>query len=64
VALATTVGFIIFQVVADWARGVVALAAVATIIYDNLVTNRLDASPGAAPQPAIARRLFHDTRKD
>jgi len=72
VALAITVGFIIFQVGADWARGVgallallglvVALGAVATLSYDNMVTNRLDASPGAVPQPAIARLLFQDTR--
>lgn len=77
-ALVITVGFIVFQVGADWARGVGAIlailglvvgGAVATLIYDKLVTNddgatanRLDASPGEVRQPAIARFLFHDTR--
>ena len=78
-ALAITVGFIVFQVGADWARGfgailallglLVVLGAVATLIYDKLMTNydgvaanRLDVSPGEVRQPAIARFLFHDTR--
>jgi thiosulfate dehydrogenase [quinone] large subunit len=71
-ALAITLGFIVFQVGADWARGagaivailglLVAFGAVVTFLYDHLVTNRLDVSPGEVRQPALARFLFHNTR--
>lgn len=71
-ALVITVGFILFQVGADWARGIgailaflgllVVLGAVATLVYDKLVTNRLDDTASTVPQPALARFLFHDTR--
>jgi len=71
-ALVIVVGFVLFQVGADWARGIgailallgllVVLGAVATLVYDNLVTDRRDAPNTAVRQPAIARFLFHDTR--
>jgi thiosulfate dehydrogenase [quinone] large subunit len=71
-ALAITVGFITFQVGADWARGIgallaflgllVVLGAVATLVYDNRATDRLDAPDTVVRQPALARFLFHDTR--
>lgn len=71
-ALVITVGFVLFQVGADWARGIgailailgllVVLGAIATLVYDKLVTNRLDAPSTAVQQPALARFLFHDTR--
>ncbi len=71
-ALVITVGFILFQVGADWARGIgailaflgllVVLGAVATLVYDKLVTNRLDDTASTVPQPALARFLFHDIR--
>jgi thiosulfate dehydrogenase [quinone] large subunit len=71
-ALVIVVGFVLFQVGADWARGVgailallgllVVLGAVATLVYDKLVTDRLDAPITAVRQPALARFLFHDTR--
>ena len=41
---------------------VVAAGAVATMIYDNTVKNRLDVVDTEVPQPAISRFLFHDTR--
>lgn len=40
----------------------VALGAVATLIYDKTVTNRLDVVTTEVPQPAASRFLFHDTR--
>jgi thiosulfate dehydrogenase (quinone) large subunit len=72
-AAAIVVGFIVFQVGADWREGagaliafvglLVVLGAVATFIYDNTVTNRVDAGgPTEVPQPALPRFLFHDTR--
>jgi len=71
-ALVIVVGFVLFQVGADWARGIgailailgllVVLGAVATLVYDNLATDRLDAPSTAVRQPALARFLFHDTR--
>jgi thiosulfate dehydrogenase [quinone] large subunit len=72
-AAAIVVGFIIFQVGADWREGagallallglVVVLGAVATLIYDNTVTNRVDAGGATVvPEPAVSRYLFHDTR--
>ena len=73
-AVVVAAGFILFQKSAenvDLLSGagaflailglVVALGAVATIVYDNVVTNRLDVS-GQVPQPALSRFLFHDTR--
>jgi thiosulfate dehydrogenase [quinone] large subunit len=72
-AAAIVVGFIIFQVGADWRQGagaliailglLVVLGAVGTLIYDNTVTNRMDAGGATAvPEPAVSRFLFHDTR--
>lgn len=72
-AAAIVAGFIIFQVGADWRQGVgagiaflgllVVLGAVATLIYDNVVTDRVDAGgPTEVPEPAVSRFLFHDTR--
>lgn len=71
-ALVIVVGFVLFQVGADWARGIgailallgllVVLGAVATLVYDNRATDRLDAPNTVVRQPAIARFLFHDTR--
>lgn len=70
--VAIVVGFIVFQVGADWTEGagaflailglIVALGAVATFIYDKVVTDRLDMQPTEVRQPAISRFLFHDTR--
>ena len=73
-AVVVAAGFILFQKAAenvDLLSGagallailglVVAVGAIATIIYDNTVTNRLDVS-GQVPQPALSRFLFHDTR--
>jgi thiosulfate dehydrogenase [quinone] large subunit len=72
-AAAIVVGFLIFQVGADWRQGagalvallglLVVVGAVATMIYDNVVTNRVDAGGATeVPQPAFSRFLFHDTR--
>ncbi|MGN6359021.1 MAG: hypothetical protein ACTHNK_01365, partial [Thermomicrobiales bacterium] len=71
-ALVITVGFIIFQLGADWKEGagvylailgaIVVVGAIATVIYDKLVTNRIDEPQTEIQQPAIARLLFHDTR--
>ena len=71
-ALVITVGFIIFQLGADWREGagvylailgvIVVVGAIATVIYDKLVTNRIDEPQTEVQQPAIARLLFHDTR--
>ena len=41
---------------------VVILGAVATFLYDRLVTNPVEVGATEVPQPAIARFLFHDTR--
>ena len=73
-AVVVAAGFILFQKAAenvDLLSGagallailglVVAVGAIATIIYDNTVTDRLDVS-GQVPQPALSRFLFHDTR--
>jgi thiosulfate dehydrogenase [quinone] large subunit len=72
-AAAIVVGFIIFQVGADWREGagaliailglLVVVGAVGTLIYDNTVTNRVDAGgPTEVPEPTVSRFLFHDTR--
>src|SRR5262245_19141755 len=72
-AAAIVVGFLIFQVGADWRTGagavvafvglLVVLGAVGTLIYDNTVAQRLDAgAPTVVPEPAVSRFLFHDTR--
>jgi thiosulfate dehydrogenase [quinone] large subunit len=72
-AAAIVVGFIIFQIGADWREGagalvallglLVVLGAVGTFIYDNTVTNRVDAGGATeVPAPALSRFLFHDTR--
>jgi thiosulfate dehydrogenase [quinone] large subunit len=74
-AIAVAAGFLLFQKSAenvDLLHGagaalailglLVALGAVATLVYDKTVTDRLDAVTTEVPQPAIARFLFHDTR--
>jgi thiosulfate dehydrogenase [quinone] large subunit len=74
-AIAITVGFVLFQRgVQDVALSkdaglflvilgvVVVIGAIATLLYDKMVTNRLDAAQTEVRQPAIARLLFHDTR--
>ncbi len=55
--LATTEGKL-FAVLAI----VVIFGAVATFIYDKLVTNPVEVGSTELPQPGIARFLFHDTR--
>jgi thiosulfate dehydrogenase (quinone) large subunit len=74
-AAVITIGFVLFQwgaknVALNEGAGlflvglgvVVVIGALATLIYDKLVTNRLDAAQTEVQQPAIARLLFHDTR--
>jgi len=72
-AAAIVVCFLIFQVGAGWREGagavvalvglLVVLGAVGTMIYDNTVTNRVDAGgPTEVPEPAVSRFLFHDIR--
>lgn len=67
------VGFLVFQVGANWTRGagavmailglVVALGAVLTFIYDHVAKRRIDTETGTdVPQSAVSRFLFHDTR--
>ncbi len=41
---------------------IVALGAVATLIYDKTVREPIDAAATEVPQPAVSRFLFHDTR--
>lgn len=40
----------------------VAVGAVATLIYDNTVTRPVELGTTEVPQPALSRFLFHDTR--
>ncbi|HEU5330486.1 MAG TPA: hypothetical protein VFU78_20505 [Thermomicrobiales bacterium] len=73
-AIAITIGFVLFQWGADVALNegvglflvglgvVVVLGAIATLVYDKLVTNRIDEPQTEVQQPAISRLLFHDTR--
>ena len=75
-AVIVAAGFILFQKAADSSLSltagvgailaalglVVALGAIATLIYDNTAKRRLDVADTAVPQPAVSRFLFHDTR--
>ncbi len=66
------VGFVVFQIGANWQEGpgviaailglAVALGAVGTFIYDNVSKKRVDTETGSdVPEPAVARFLFHHT---
>jgi thiosulfate dehydrogenase [quinone] large subunit len=75
-AVLVAAGFITFQKAADSTLSltagvgallailglVVALGAVATLVYDNTAARRRDLADTAVPQPAVSRFLFHDTR--
>jgi thiosulfate dehydrogenase [quinone] large subunit len=75
-AVVVAAGFILFQKAADSSLSltagvgailailglVVALGAIATLIYDNTAQHRLDVVTTEVPQPAVSRFLFHDTR--
>ncbi len=75
-AVIVAAGFIVFQKSVDntlsLTAGVgailaalgllVALGAIATLIYDNTAKHRLDVVDTEVPQPAISRFLFHDVR--
>jgi len=74
-AVIIALGFVIHQVGTDWSKLtsgehafvailglLVALGAVATMIYDHAVKRPIETVNTEVPQPAISRFLFHDTR--
>jgi thiosulfate dehydrogenase [quinone] large subunit len=75
-AVVIAAGFFVHQLATDWGTLtgslrallsvlgiVVALGAVATMIYDHVVTRPIETvATTEVPQPAVSRFLFHDTR--